>query len=437
MALFKFRLPDIGEGISEAEIVAWHVKVGDRVEEDQSLADMMTDKATVEMESPVAGVVVELAGEVGDQVPIGSTLVVIETEGAGEADAPVPVDEDQVEAENPGVEEVAAPAPMPAETAPAARREPAESAAPEARASTSSARTEESAPVPGKGEKVLASPAVRARAKDLGIDLADVRHDGAHVRHADLDAYLRYSGGQGYHAPHASRAREDETVRVIGMRRRIAENMAASKRAIPHFTYVDEIDVTALEAMRGDLNANRGTRPKLTMLPFLIVAICRTLPDFPMLNARYDDEAGVVTRSGRVHMGMATQTDAGLMVPVIRDAQDKNVWQLATEIGRLAEAARTGKAKSEELSGSTITVTSLGPLGGIATTPVINRPEVAIIGPNKIVERPVFDGDDIRRAKLMNLSISCDHRVVDGWDAASYVQAVRKLLETPVLLFAD
>ena len=209
------------------------------------------------------------------------------------------------------------------------------------------------------------------------------------------------------------------------------------------FTQMDEaggrdlLDVTALEAMRGDLNANRGDRPKLTMLPFLIVAICRTIPDFPMINARYDDEAGVVTRHGRVHLGMAAQTDAGLMVPVIRDAQDKNVWQLASEIGRLAEAARTGKAKSEELSGSTLTVTSLGPLGGIATTPVINRPEVAIIGPNKIVERPIFHGDEIVRAKLMNLSISCDHRVVDGWDAASFVQALRKLLETPVLLFAD
>ncbi len=424
MALFKFRLPDIGEGISEAEIVAWHVAVGDRVEEDQSLADMMTDKATVEMESPVAGTVVELAGEVGDQVPIGSTLVVIETEGAEEAtDAPAaPVTEAVVEAENPGVEEVVekpAPAPTPA---------PAPVVA--APAASEPARVEDE-------RKVLASPAVRARAKDLGVDLSQVRHEGVHVRHADLDAFLRYNGAQGYHAPNASRAREDQAVKVIGMRRRIADNMAASKRAIPHFTYVDEIDVTALEAMRGDLNANRGQRPKLTMLPFLIVAICRTLPDFPMLNARYDDEAGVVTRSGRVHMGMATQTDAGLMVPVIRDAQDKNVWQLASEIGRLAEAARTGKAKSEELSGSTITVTSLGPLGGIATTPVINRPEVAIIGPNKIVERPVFDGDDIRRAKLMNLSISCDHRVVDGWDAASYVQAVRKLLETPVLLFAD
>ena len=296
-------------------------------------------------------------------------------------------------------------------------------------------------PPPGGGAqelKVLASPAVRARAADLGIDLAQVKPaEGDRIRHADLDAFLRYGSGQGYHAPHASRAREDQPVKVIGMRRRIAENMAASKRAIPHFTYVDEIDVTALEAMRADLNDNRGQRSKLTMLPFLIVALCRTLPDFPMLNARYDDEAGVVTRHGRVHLGMATQTDAGLMVPVIRDAQDKNVWQLASEITRLAEAARTGKAKSEELSGSTLTVTSLGPLGGIATTPVINRPEVAIIGPNKIVERPMFHGDDIVRAKLMNLSISCDHRVVDGWDAASFVQAVKKLLETPVLLFAD
>lgn len=426
MARFTFRLPDIGEGIAEAEIVAWHVKVGDRVEEDQQVADMMTDKATVEMESPVSGVVVELAGEVGDMVPIGSGLMVVEIEGdAAEVEAaPIPDEvEETIEAENPGVEEVAetlAPAPV----------------------ATPSPKEEVPPPTPpasgmGEDRAVLASPAVRQRAKDLGVDLAQVKHDGQHVRHADLDAFLRYGSGQGYHAPHASRASEDVPVKVIGMRRRIAENMAAAKRTIPHFTYVDEIDVTALEDMRADLNANRGSRPKLTMLPFMIVAICRTLPDFPMLNARYDDEAGVVTRHGRVHLGMATQTDAGLMVPVLRDAQDMNVWQLASEITRLAEAARTGKAKSEELSGSTITITSLGPLGGIATTPVINKPEVAIIGPNKIVERPVFDGDEIRRAKLMNLSISCDHRVVDGWDAASYVQAVKKLLETPVLLFAD
>jgi 2-oxoisovalerate dehydrogenase E2 component (dihydrolipoyl transacylase) len=285
--------------------------------------------------------------------------------------------------------------------------------------------------------KITASPAVRQRAKELGVELTDVKAAGGHVRHADLDAFLAYGSGQGYRASHISARREDEIVKVIGMRRRIADNMAASKRHIPHFTYVEEIDVTAIEAMRADLNANRGARPKLTMLPLLIVAICKTIPQFPMINARYDDENGVVTRHGAVHLGMATQTDAGLMVPVIRDAQDRNIWQLATEIARLADAARSGTAKSEELSGSTLTVTSLGPLGGIATTPVINRPEVAIIGPNKIVERPMFVGDTIEARKLMNLSISCDHRVVDGWDAANYVQALKNLMETPVLLFAD
>jgi 2-oxoisovalerate dehydrogenase E2 component (dihydrolipoyl transacylase) len=435
MARYSFRLPDIGEGIAEAEIVAWHVKIGERVEEDAQLADMMTDKATVEMESPVSGIVVELAGEVGDLIPIGSTLAVIETDGDGEVEAPpadTPVEEDIV-AETPGAEEVsvvegAAPTPQPVRPEPA--EGPSLPSEEKSGPSTSSGQADH-------GTKVLASPAVRARARDLGVDLGQVHAEGDRIRHADLDAFLRYSGGQGYHAPGASRARADEPIKVIGMRRKIAENMAASKRAIPHFTYVEEMDVTALEDMRADLNANRGGRPKLTMLPFLIVAICRTIPEFPMINARYDDEGGVVTRYGAVHLGMATQTDAGLMVPVIRDAQDKNVWQLASEISRLAEAARTGKARPAELTGGTLTVTSLGPLGGIATTPVINRPEVAIIGPNKIVERPVFDGDEIRRAKLMNLSISCDHRVVDGWDAASYVQALKKLIETPVLLFAD
>ena len=419
MARFTFKLPDIGEGISEAEIVAWHVAVGDSVAEDQQIADMMTDKATVEMESPVSGTVVELAGEVGDQIAIGAMLVVIETA------------DDMAEAAAVEAAPVTAPEPAPI-AAPVAEPEPApefSDAAP--------APADVPAPPSAHAAPVLASPAVRARARDLGIDLAQVKAEGDRVRHADLDAYLRYGSGEGYHPPHARRARPDAPIKVIGMRRRIAENMAASKRAIPHFTYVDEIDVTELERVRADLNDHRGARPKLTMLPLMIAAICRAIPDFPMINARYDDEAGVVTRHGAVHLGMATQTDAGLMVPVIRDAQDKNVWQLAAEITRLAEAARTGKATSAELSGSTLTVTSLGPLGGIATTPVINRPEVAIIGPNKIVERPVFVGDDIVRAKLMNLSISCDHRVVDGWDAASFVQALKKLLETPVLLFAD
>jgi 2-oxoisovalerate dehydrogenase E2 component (dihydrolipoyl transacylase) len=453
MARFTFKLPDIGEGISEAEIVAWHVKVGERVEEDQQVADMMTDKATVEMESPVSGIVVELAGEVGDQVSIGAALVVIEMDAdvsaeeapALRADEPAemnvaPPSAEQVEvaqqyeAENPGVD-VAASSPSP----------PRGEGRGEGDASTSVPLANPVQPLSptlspeGEREKeaVLASPAVRARASDLGVDLSQIKAEGDRIRHSDLDAFLRYGGAQGYQAPHASNGRPDEAIKVIGMRRRIAENMAASKRAIPHFTYVDEIDVTALEAMRADLNANRGGRPKLTLLPLLIVAICKTIPAFPMLNARYDDEAGVVTRHGSVHLGMATQTEAGLTVPVIRDAQDRNVWQLATEIVRLAEAARANKLAPSEMGGGTLTVTSLGPLGGIATTPVINRPEVAIIGPNKIVERPIFVGDEIVRAKLMNLSISCDHRVVDGWDAASFVQALRKYLETPVLLFAN
>ncbi len=421
MATFTFNLPDIGEGIAEAEIVAWHVKVGDLISEDQPIADMMTDKATVEMESPVSGVVTKVAGDAGDVIAIGSMLVEIET-----ASDVIDVSHD-----------VPATKPEPRKIAVVEDQTP-QSPEPEVVSMSTdvkSLKTSEKQEVE-QHAAVTASPAVRARAKDLGVDLTDVRSAGGHVRHADLDAFLSYGSAQGYGRASAAK-RNDETIKVIGMRRRIADNMAASKRHIPHFTYVEEIDVTAIEAMRADLNDNRGAKPKLTLLPMLIVAICKTVPQFPMINARFDDEAGVVTRHGSVHLGMATQTDAGLMVPVIRDAQDRNIWQLAMEISRLAGAARNGTAKSDELSGSTLTVTSLGPLGGIATTPVINRPEVAIIGPNKIVERPMFVGDSIEARKLMNLSISCDHRVVDGWDAASYVQALKKLIETPVLLFAD
>ena len=445
MARFEFRLPDIGEGIAEAEIVAWHVKVGDRVSEDQGVADMMTDKATVEMESPVSGVVIEVAGVEGDMIPIGSTLLVIEVEGE-EVETPPTAHPEPVEgsvgASNQGFD---------SDLLGASPNGAVESVSTSLDTNGLGAGEEEIAPqhyipephpeavpitVPTPSAQALASPAVRARAVELGVDLTQVKaRDGGRVRHSDLDAFLTYHAGQGFAA--AGLRRADEAIKVIGMRRRIAENMAASKRHIPHFTYVEEIDVTQLEDMRADLNANRGERPKLSLLPLLIVAICKAIPDFPMINARYDDEAGVVTRHGSVHLGLATQTDAGLMVPVIRDAQSRNIWQLAAEIARLADAARTGKAKSEELSGSTLTLTSLGPLGGIATTPVINRPEVAIIGPNKIVERPVIRNGEIVAAKLMNLSISCDHRVVDGWDAASFVQAVKSLLETPVLLFAD
>jgi 2-oxoisovalerate dehydrogenase E2 component (dihydrolipoyl transacylase) len=425
MSKFVFNLPDVGEGVAEAEIVAWHVAIGDRVEEDQPLADVMTDKATVEMESPVAGIVTKLAGEPGDVMAIGSMLIEIET------------DDDEADVESDVITSVEAPVKSDVTTS-----EQNSEIVVETKVSEIPKREVVSFPTPTPSQedapkRATASPAVRARATALGVDLSAVKTVGGHVRHADLDAYLTYNAAQGFHAPGASKTRVDKAIKVIGMRRRIAENMAASKRHIPHFTYVEEMDVTALEAMRADLNDNRGSKPKLTMLPMLIVAICKTIPQFPMINARYDDEAGVVTRHGSVHLGMATQTDAGLMVPVIRDAQDMNIWQLAMEITRLANAARDGSASSSELSGSTLTITSLGPLGGIATTPVINRPEVAIIGPNKIVERPMFVGDTIEARKLMNLSISCDHRVVDGWDAASYVQALKKLIETPVLLFAD
>ncbi|WP_298166991.1 dihydrolipoamide acetyltransferase family protein [Novosphingobium sp.] len=425
MGTFTFRLPDIGEGIAEAEIVAWHVKVGDLVAEDGRVADLMTDKATVEMESPVSGRIISIAGDVGDVIAIGSPLVVIETEG-DEAEAEVSSDASAVE-----------PSPLQGR----GLGEGAADAAPAVIPLSPTLSPEGEREKVAHRSKVLASPAVRARADALGIDLAEVKpSEEGRVRHADLDAFLAYNAGGGFRP--AGTARKDETVKVIGLRRRIAENMAASKRAIPHFTYVEECDVTALEAMRAQLNEARGSKPKLTMLPLLITAICKALPDFPMLNARYDDEAGVVTRHGAVHLGMATQTPGGLMVPVIRDAQDRNLWQLANEIGRLAEAARSGTATSAELSGSTITVTSLGALGGVATTPVINRPEVAIIGPNRIVERPMFvpdgmGGERVAKRKLMNVSISCDHRVVDGWDAASFVQALKRLIETPVLLLAD
>ena len=438
MAKFTFNMPDIGEGIAEAEIVQWHKQVGDTVSEDEEFVDMMTDKATVPMESPVNGKILEIAGGEGDMVLIGSMLVVIEVEGEVPDDvaeeneaaadaAPAPKDEEveeRIEVENPDPSDAddamaADPSPPPAPT-------PAPAPAPAHTPAASSA-------------KVLASPAVRKRAKELGVDLGQVKpSEEGRVRHGDLDQFLSYSDGFGAAAP----TRADGEKKVIGMRRRIAENMAASKRNIPHFSYVEEVDVTELEALRAQLNANKGDKPKLTILPLLITAICKTLPDFPMINARYDDEAGVVTRHGSVNLGMAAQTDAGLMVPVIKNAQAKNLWQLANEISRLAEAARSGTAKSDEMQGGTLTVTSLGPLGGVATTPVINRPEVAIIGPNRIIERPMYvsdgnGGERIEKRKLMNISISCDHRVVDGWDAASFVQALKKLLEAPALILVN
>ncbi len=404
MARVPFRLPDIGEGIAEAEIAAWHVAVGDMIEEDAPLADMMTDKATVELTSPVSGRITELAGAVGDKVAIGSVLVIFETEGEAVS----------AEAAEPGVEPAVE---APPSAAPAAPEPPAPVAK------------------PTTGHRVLASPAVRARARTLGIDLAEVRvAEGERIRHGDLDAYLLYRGGGGVHPPHPDDKIEE--IKIVGLRRRIAEHLAEAAHAVAPFTYVEEVDVTALEASRTALNADQPDRPRLTLLPFIARAIVLAVAEVPHVNAHYDDAAGVVRRHSAVHLGIATQTDDGLIVPVLRDAGSHDLWSAAAEIARLATAARDGSAKREELTGSTITLTSLGALGGIVSTPIVNRPEVAIVGVNRIVERPAMVDGQIEPRKLMNLSSSFDHRIVDGMDAARFIQAVKRRLETPVLLSA-
>ena len=428
MARYEFKLPDIGEGIAEAEIVAWHVKVGDEIREDQQIADMMTDKATVEMESPVAGKVLELAGEVGDQVPIGSVLAVIETEGADRAAEPVadskderPLADGAVEATPRQAEQI----PVTAADVEAERPRPA----PAPRVEPEVVHKEAS------GGHVLASPAVRARARDLGIDLSRVKTASDRIRHSDLDAFLLYNGGT-VPARSAVAPRKDEAVKVVGLRRKIAENMAEANRRIQHFTLVEEFDVTALEDARAMMNQDRGSNPKLTVLPFLITALCRGLAEWPMLNATFDDEAMVITRHGPVQMGIATQTPNGLMVATIRDAQARSVWQLASEILRLSDAVRTGKATREELSGATFTISSLGPMGGITSTPVVNPPQVAIVAVNKIEDKLVPIDGEIEVRKRMNLSLSCDHRVIDGWDAASFMQTLKTYIENPLRLLS-
>ena len=439
MARYQFRLPDIGEGIAEAEIVAWHIKVGDHVAEDQQIADMMTDKATVEMESPVAGKVVSLAGEVGDQIPIGSVLVEFEVEGetpAEEASAAAAAPREDTAAPSDGLVE---PTEAQEEAIPSLEQKSLVPSEVEARGTESEGRPSTALGTNEVGEStkkhVQASPAVRRRARDLGIDLAQVKYAGDRIRHADLDAYLLYNGGGVSGGPAPRRA--DEAIKVVGLRRKIAENMQEAKRRIPHFTLVEEYDVTALEQTRAMMNADRGDNPKLTMLPFLITAFARMLAGYPQINATYDDEAQVITRHGSVHMGMATQTPNGLMVAVIRDAQGRDLWNLAAEVARLAEAARSGKASREELSGSTFTISSLGPMGGITSTPVINRPEVAIVAVNKVREAPVVIDGELEIRKLMNLSLSCDHRVVDGWDAAEFMRDLKGLIENPLKLLSS
>lgn len=425
MGLHVIKMPDIGEGIAEVELVAWHVKPGDTVAEDQVLADVMTDKATVEIPSPVVGKVLALGGEVGQVMAVGAELIRIEVEGAGHAVA-VRTASSQTEP--------AAPSP-PTSASGAAVKMPVSPAA---------APVERSMPQPR--DRPIASPAVRRRAWELGIDLQQVEGRGTagRVMQADLEAHAAACGARApMGAPGVAGTRYEErhdeaAVPVVGLRRKIAQKMQESKRRIPHFTYVEEVDVTELEALRERLNAKWATeRGRLTLLPLLMRAVVLAVREFPQINARFDDEAGVVTRHGAVHIGIATQTDSGLMVPVVRHAEARDLWASAAEVARLAEAARGGRATRDELSGSTITITSLGVLGGIVSTPVINHPEVAIVGVNRIVPRPMIRDGAVVPRQMMNLSSSFDHRVVDGRHAAEFVQSLRGLLECPATLFVE
>jgi 2-oxoisovalerate dehydrogenase E2 component (dihydrolipoyl transacylase) len=427
MGTHVIKMPDIGEGIAEVELSVWHVKVGDLVVEDQVLADVMTDKAMVDIPSPVHGKVISLGGEPGEVMAVGSILISIEVEGAGNT---------RESALSAVVEEVA-PAPAPAPTV-KAKAAPVIEPKPAAKPAVAAAQ----APVAREADdRPLASPAVRKHALDAGIQLRLVQGSGpaGRILHEDLDAYLLQGPAKnsGASNPYAER-NDEQQIPVIGMRRKIAQRMQDATRRAAHFSYVEEIDVTALDELRVHLNEKHGaTRGKLTLLPFLVRAMVVALRDYPQINARYDDEAQVITRLGAVHVGVATQSDVGLMVPVVRHAEARNLWGTAEEINRLANAARNGKASRDELSGSSITLTSLGALGGIVSTPVLNLPEVAIVGVNRIVERPMVIKGQIVIRKMMNLSSSFDHRVVDGMDAAQFIQAIRGLLEQPASLFLE
>jgi 2-oxoisovalerate dehydrogenase E2 component (dihydrolipoyl transacylase) len=433
---YVFKTPDLGEGTTQAEIVEWRVKVGDFVNEDQPIADLMTDKATVEVSSPVRGTVVALRGQPGETMAVGSELVVFDV--GGRADAPATVDASASSAS--AHAEASASAHSSASST--ATSTPPPSAAPKAEAPTPARRADATAAAFAfetrtHGEKPAASPAVRRRATELGVPLTMVAGSGpaGRILREDLDAFVAAGGAKGLDA----KPRRDESVEeipIIGLRRKIAERMQDAKRRIPHIAYVEELDVTALEELRAHLNAQGGPA-KLSLLPFLMRAIVRACAKFPQVNALFDDSAGVVRRYKAVHIGIATQTPSGLVVPVVRHAETLDVWESARELARLADAARANKATREELSGSTITISSLGALGGIVSTPVINAPEVAIVGVNKIVERPIVLRGQIVVRKMMNLSSSFDHRIVDGWDAASFIQAVKTLLEQPALLFMD
>ncbi|MCB8746744.1 2-oxo acid dehydrogenase subunit E2 [Rhodoferax sp. U2-2l] len=460
MTIQSIKMPDIGEGIAEVELVAWRVSVGEAVLEDQILADVMTDKATVEIPSHVAGTVLSLDAAVGEVVAVGTPIIHIDTaaaptdKGQPAGDSKEPTDSDVAKVSGTAATVQPSPQPSPSERgsdrpdAPA----PADTLNDRGRNGATNSPPAASPPLtPGKGggkvsERPIAAPAVRRRAWELGVDLATVRGTGpaGRITQSDLDAATSQTSANpsavsavSFLSPpsadprYAQRTAED-TLPVIGLRRKIAHKMQEAKRRIPHFTYVEEVDVTELEALRGRLNTEFGkTRGRLTLLPFLIRALVLAVREHPEVNARYDDDAAIITRYAAVHLGMATQTDGGLMVPVIRHAESLDLWACAAEITRLAEAARAGRATRDELSGSTITLTSLGPLSGISHTPVINHPEVAIVGPNRIVERPVMLNGLVVARKMMNVSSSFDHRVVDGMNAAEFIQRLRGYLECP------
>jgi 2-oxoisovalerate dehydrogenase E2 component (dihydrolipoyl transacylase) len=422
MGISAIRVPDVGEGVAEVELVEWNVKPGDVVREDDPIAAVMTDKATVEIPSIYAGTILSLGGELGQMLAVGAMLVTIEHEGEGRIDAPTPVEEPKNEPPNAQDTKVEA-----------AKIEPlkplAKPAAEPAIASVGARRPE--------GEAPLASPAVRARAREAGLDLRQIRGTGpaGRITNVDLDAVF---AAPPVAPTAASRRREGcEEIRIIGLRRKIADRMALANDKIPHVTVVEEIDMTAIEDLRATMNASRGQKPKLTILPFVTAALSRALLDHPGMNAHFDDDTGVVTRHNAVHIGIATMTDGGLVVPVLRHAESHGPFATAAEIERLAKAARSGKATRDELTGSTITISSLGPLGAIATTPIINPPEVAILGINKMAVRPMWDGSQFVPRQMMNISASFDHRVIDGWDAASFVQRLKQLLESPALIFME
>lgn len=424
MGEYVIKMPDIGEGVAEAELVEWEVEIGAEVREDQILASVMTDKATVEIPAPRDGKVIWLGPEIGDTVAVGSAIIRLEVEGEGNAEAP----------DAPPVEKVLKPA------APDKKPAPSQSTAAQVKPQTAPVASAPPRPLQ-QNKKPLASPSVRKKAMEAGIDLRLITGSGkaGRITHKDYEAFIASGGAS--HAGQSNQRAVDESVKeikLVGLRRKIAQQMSLSKSRIPHITYVEEIDMTALEELRAKLNADRKeTSPKLTLLPFLMRAIVRAIEEQPQMNARFDDEAGIIHQYAGMHIGVAAQTDNGLVVPVVHHAQTLSLWECASELSRLANAAREGSASRGELTGSTITITSLGKMGGIVTTPVINHPEVAIIGVNKMRTLPVWQEGEFVPRKMMNLSSSFDHRVIDGWDAAVFIQRIKSLLESPATIFIE